>query len=442
MEKNNKKTLSLFDAVALIVGIVVGVGIFRTPSLVAANSESIYAFFMFWIAGGIISLIGAFCYAELATAYPHPGGDYHFIGRAFGKKTAFLFAWSRMTVIQTGSIAMLGFVFGDYASQVLNLGVYSSSIYALASTIILTLVNIFGIQKGKWTQNVLTGVKVIGLLIIFFSGILANGVTDVSKEIASSKAGTSAGLAMIFVLLTFGGWNEAAYISSEITDVKKNMSRSLIWSIAAITLIYVFINFVFVKTLGLSRMGSSDAIASDVMRHIFGDKGAAFISGIIMISALGSINATIITGSRTNYALGREFGIFRFMGRWNNKTETPINALIIQALITILLIIFGAITRKGFATTVEYTAPVFWFFFLLGTLSLIVLRVKDKKTHRYYKVPFYPYTPILFALCCLFMLKGSIEYTGIGALIGICVLLLGIPFLFLSSKNSSLSEKE
>ncbi|MEI6154957.1 MAG: amino acid permease, partial [Deltaproteobacteria bacterium] len=145
-----KKTLFLFDTVALIIGIVVGVGIFKTPSIVAANTGSAYEFMFLWIAGGAISLIGALCYAELATTYPHSGGDYHYIGRAFGKNPAFLFAWSRMTVIQAGSIAMLAFVFGDYITQVLPLGRHSTSIYAVSSILILTILNSVGIRQGKW----------------------------------------------------------------------------------------------------------------------------------------------------------------------------------------------------------------------------------------------------------------------------------------------------
>jgi len=422
-----KKTLFLFDTVALIIGIVVGVGIFKTPSIVAANTGSAYEFMFLWIAGGAISLIGALCYAELATTYPHSGGDYHYIGRAFGKNPAFLFAWSRMTVIQAGSIAMLAFVFGDYITRVLPLGPHSTSIYAVSSILILTILNSIGIRQGKWTQNLLSTVKILGLLVIFFAGIISphQSVPLLYPE----QPRISIGLAMIFVLLTYGGWNEAAYISAELHDIKHSMVSSLVWSIGIITAIYLLLNLVFIKILGMTAMAQSETIASDVMNRIAGPSGAGLISAFIGISALGAMNATIITGARTNFALGREYLIFRYMGRWNENAGTPVIALLVQAVISLFLVLLGTVTRKGFVTIVEYTAPVFWLFFLLATLSLIVLRVKEPEIIRPFAVPLYPFTPLFFSAVCLFMFVSSIQYTGIGAFAGIAVLLAGVPFL-------------
>ena len=422
-----KKTLFLFDTVALIIGIVVGVGIFKTPSIVAANTGSAYEFMFLWIAGGAISLIGALCYAELATTYPHSGGDYHYIGRAFGKNPAFLFAWSRMTVIQAGSIAMLAFVFGDYITRVLPLGPHSTSIYAVSSILILTILNSIGIRQGKWTQNLLSTVKILGLLIIFFAGIISphQSVPLLYPE----QPRISIGLAMIFVLLTYGGWNEAAYISAELHDIKRSMVSSLVWSIGIITAIYLLLNLVFIKILGMTAMAQSETIASDVMNRIAGPSGAGLISAFIGVSALGAMNATIITGARTNFALGREYLIFRYMGRWNENAGTPVIALLVQAVISLFLVLLGTVTRKGFVTIVEYTAPVFWLFFLLATLSLIVLRVKEPEAVRPFTVPLYPFTPLFFSAVCLFMLVSSIQYTGIGAFAGLAVFLAGVPFL-------------
>ena len=426
-----KKTLFLFDTVALIIGIVVGVGIFKTPSIVAANTGSAYEFMLLWIAGGAISLIGALCYAELATTYPHSGGDYHYIGRAFGKNPAFLFAWSRMTVIQAGSIAMLAFVFGDYITQILPIGRHSTSIYAVLSILILTILNSVGIRQGKWTQNLLSTVKVLGLLVIFFAGIISphQSVPLLYPE----QPRISTGLAMIFVLLTYGGWNEAAYISAELHDIKRSMVSSLVWSIGIITAIYLLLNLVFIKILGMTAIAQSETIASDVMNRIAGPSGAGLISAFIGVSALGAMNATIITGARTNFALGREYLIFRYMGRWNENAGTPVIALLVQAVIALFLVLLGAVTRKGFVTIVEYTAPVFWLFFLLATLSLIVLRVKEPEIIRPFAVPLYPFTPLFFSAVCLFMLVSSIQYTGIGAFAGIAVLLTGVPFLVRSA---------
>lgn len=208
-------TLSAIDAGALIVGMVVGVGIFETPALVAANTESAEMALLAWLLGGVMSLVGALCYAELTTAYPHAGGNYHYLMRAFGNNLAFLFAWARMTVIQTGSIALLGFVFGDYASQLLRLGNYSSAIYATAAIACLTGLNIIGVKQGKWTQNLLTAAKVLGLLLVIIVGIAHISFSSLPTNTPTPPASqTTFGLAMIFVLLTYGGWKRSClYLS-------------------------------------------------------------------------------------------------------------------------------------------------------------------------------------------------------------------------------------
>jgi len=429
-----KKTLSVLDAVALIVGIVVGVGIFKAPSLVAANSINAPIFLLTWVLGGSISFIGALCYAELATAYPHPGGEYHYLTRAFGPHVGFLFAWARMTVIQTGSIAMLSFVLGDYLSKVFSLGLHSSALYGAIGITVLTVINIIGIRQGKGAQNILTAVKVLGLLLIVLGGVFFSASSSESVP-QPQPASQAFGLAMIFVLLTFGGWNEAAYISAELKDVKRNMVRSLLWGILLITFIYVSINWVYIHVLGMAFVGKSDAVAFDVMVRIAGHYGAALTTMLIAISALGAMNATIITGARTNYALGAEFPLFRFMGVWRENSGTPVNALIAQGAISLLLVLLGSVTMKGFITMVEYTTPIFWLFFFLATLSIIILRVKEPQIKRPFMVPGYPVTPVLFCAICIYMLISSIQYTGIGALTGIGVFLVGIPFLVMSKRH-------
>jgi amino acid transporter len=425
-----KPTLSVADAVAIIVGIVIGAGIFKTPSLVAANTANELMFLLAWLLGGIISFIGALCYAELATTYPHAGGEYHFLNRSFGRDIAFLFAWARATVIQTGSIAMLGFIFGDYASQLFPLGENSPAIYAALATIVLTVLNVMGVQQGKWTQNILTAAKVLGLLLVFAVGLL-KAVPSEPIPTPDKPSSGAFGLAMIFVLLTYGGWNEAAYISAELKDVRRNMLRALMLGIGAITVIYLLVNFAYLKGLGLATMAKSEVVAADLLRNAWGDLGAKFISVLIAVSALGAMNATIFTGARTNYAWGQDFKALHLLGIWHERTSTPVNALVVQGLISLGLVALGAATRKGFSTMVDYTAPVFWFFFLLTGLSLFILRNTDAETQRPFHTPLYPLTPLLFCVFCVYMLQSSLSYTGVGALFGVAVLLAGIPALML-----------
>lgn len=427
-----KPTLTFIDAVALIIGAVIGAGIFETPALIAANAGSETVVLLAWLLGGGMSAIGALCYGELATAYPHAGGNYYYLQRAFGQQIAFLFAWARMTVIQTGSIALLAFVFGDYTTQILNLGDYSTSIYAAGAIGILTVLNLIGIRQGKWTQNWLSVAKVLGLLLVVIVGLVfASPPASVEPiEFASPNIG----MAMIFVLLSYGGWNEAAYISAELRNLKRNMVRSLLWSIGIITAIYLAINLAYIRGLGLATMATSEAVAAQLMRRALGEPGAWFISLLIAVSTLGAINATIFTGARTNYALGKDFSLFSWLGSWDRRTQTPTSALLVQGAIALFLVLLGTLTRRGFETMVDYTAPAFWLFFLLTSLSLLMLRFKEPEVPRPFKVPFYPLTPILFCSICAYLLYSSLVYTGIGALVGVAVLIAGVP-LFLWSRQ-------
>lgn len=427
------RTLSVSDALFVIVGIVVGAGIFRTPALVAASSANELTLLALWLAGGAIAMIGALCYAELASAYPSTGGDYHFLRRAFGTTPAFLFAWGRLTVMQTGSIALLAYVFGDYATAVLPLaGRHSTTLYATFAVVSLTLVNVAGIREGKHTQRVLTTVEVAGLVAIA-AAAFALGASEAPPDRAldaTPPAGlASLGGAMVFVLLTYGGWNEAAYISAEVRGSRAPIARALALGIALITALYVVFNLALLHALGLEAMAASDAVAATLMQRLVGTPGAVAVSLLVAVCALTSMNATIITGARCNHALGRDFAPLALLGRWSVPAGTPRNALLAQGAIALALVAFGSAARTGFQTLVEYTAPVFWFFFLLTGLALFRLRRAEPATGRPFRVPLYPATPALFCATSAFMLWSSIGYTGRGALVGVAVLLLGLPVL-------------
>ncbi len=427
-----RPTLSLVDAIAIIVGIVIGAGIFETPALVAGNVDSSRTAIIAWLLGGGISLVGALCYAELATTYPHPGGNYYYLKRAFGEFTAFLFAWARMAVIQTGSIALLAFVFGDYASQILNLGPASTSLYAATAIILFTTLNVIGLQQSKWTQNWLTAAKIVGLLLVIGMGLFLAGA---GPAVAAAPTKHSFGLAMVFVLLSYGGWNEAAYISAEIRHGERNIVRSLLWSIGIITATYLLINLAYLKGLGLAGMASSQAVAADLMRQVLGAPGAWLISLLVAVSALGAVNATIFTGARTNYAFGQDVPLFQFMGNWRSHSNAPMAALLLQGAIALALVFLGTLTRKGFSTMVDYTAPVFWFFFLLSGLALFIFRLREPNRSRPFAVPLYPLVPLLFCTACGYLLYSSLDYTKIGALLGVAVVVAGIPVLLASRKQ-------
>lgn len=443
-ETKPSRTLSVWDVVALIVGVVIGASIFKTPALVAQNVSSPAAIFLVWVLGAGVSFVGALCYAELASAYPHAGGDYHFLQRAFGRKLSFLFAWARLAVIQTGSIALLAFVFGDYATELFQLGEYSSAVYAALAVSSLTVLNTVGVRPGKQTQRWLTLTTIVGLVVIIAVGLGYGGYSGPPEAAASDATGTGGqaglGMAMVFVLLTYGGWNEAAYVSAELQDVGRNMVRSLMLSIGLIALLYLLVNAAYVWGLGFGGMNSSNAVAADLMRQTIGGTGAQTLSLLIAVAALSSANATIFTGARTSYALGQDFSLFSFLGRWRDNRDTPANALLLQGAVVLILVGLGAVTRQGFESMVDYTAPVFWFFFFLTGVALLILRRQEPGKRRPFRVPFYPVTPIVFCAAALYMLWSSLTYTGVGALVGVAVLLAGLPLLLLGREETEVEQ--
>jgi amino acid transporter len=433
-----RPSLGVVDAIALIVGTVVGAGIFRTPPLVAANAGNEAAMLLAWVLGGVISLIGALCYAELAAAYPHPGGDYHYLGRALGPRLAFLFAWARITVIQTGSIALLAFVFADYAAPLLPYGSAWSPVYAGLAVVVLTALNVAGVHHGRRTQNLLVVVEVSGLLAVVAAGLLLPA-TPAGGAPAAAPSMSALGLVLVFVLLTYGGWNEAGYISAEMHG-RRDIVRALVWSLLIVTALYLLVNWAYVRGLGLGGVARSQAVAVDLLDRSLGGASGRVVALMIAVAAISSANAAIFTGARTAYALGRDFRPFAFLGRWHPNARTPVNALLAQGGAAVALIALGAMTRKGFETMVEYTAPVFWLFFLLTGISLFVLRGKDPQVARPFRVPLYPLTPLLFCLSSAFLLYSSLAYTGVGALVGVAVVAVGAVVLLLSGGRHTRGE--
>ena len=441
-----KPTLRLIDAIVLIIGIVVGAGIFRAPSVVASNTSSEYWFLGVWILGGIISIIGALCYSELSSTFPNAGGDYHFLKLAFGKHFSFLFAWARISVTQTGSIAILAYIAGDYLSQLFPIGAFSSTYYALIIIILISLFNILGIQFGTGIQKFLISLQFIGIFVIVVTGLLTEPSTSLSISESHThftpSSTASVSLALIFVLLTFGGWNEAAYISSELKSGSKKMTFVLVASIVVITSIYLLINISFLRVLGLEGIANSEAVGVDMMSATLGERGVVLIGLLVVLSALTSLNTTVFTGARSNYALGKDFQTLSFLGKWNGSKSAPINSLILQGVIAIILVIFGAFTRNGFESMVDFTAPVFWFFFLFTGISLFILRKKYPNVQRPFKVPLYPFTPMLFVAFCGYMLYSSLSYTGIGSLVSVAVLIAGWLFSLIFSNKKKLANKK
>jgi basic amino acid/polyamine antiporter, APA family len=436
-----RQLLSVTDGVLLTAGMIIGALIFKAPSTVAGATGGAGQFLFAWLLGGLVSLCGALVYAELASRHPDTGGEYVFLMRGWGPGVAFLFAWARLTVIQTGAIAAVAFVFGDYASEIFRLGANSSAIWAALAVAALTALNFAGTLQSKLTQKVMEVVLIAGLVVFSIAGLIKGGAP---AETAAPGGGFGAfGFAMIFVLLAYGGWNEAAYLAGEVKDGRRNMTRILVIGVLGVTALYLLVNLAYLAVLGHSGIKASKAVAADVMRAIAGDRGAVLLALLVCVSVLTTINAAIFTGARTSYALGRDFNFLRRLGQWREGGSTPANALLVQGAITLVLVGASALTPDGFQAMVAYTSPVFWTFFLLTGLTLFVFRMRDKDGATF-RVPFYPVVPAAFVLTCAYMLYSSINYVrnpdygpkfGMAVLAGLIVMAAGVPLYFWSKSR-------
>ncbi len=443
MSSSPKQLLSVNDGVFLVAGMVIGVGIFKLPGLVAANAASAGHFFLAWIVGGIACLCGALVYAELSSRYPKTGGEYLFLREGFGEGTAFVFAWSRMTVIQTGAVAGVAFVFGEYATQIVPLGPSSAALWAAIGVTVLTGLNFAGTLQSKTLQKVMEVLLILSLAAIAIGGIVAGGAPAQAAQSAQGSGGGSFALMMVFVLYTFGGWNEGAYLAGEVRDARRNMVKVLAGGLLLVTALYLLVNWGYFRALGLGGIRESKAIAVDTMRIMAGDSAALLVAIVVCVSALTTMNAAIFTGARTNWALGRDYRLFAWLGNWRESGSTPANALLLQLAIMLVLIWAGSTTRDGFEAMVAYGLPVFWAFLLLTGVTLFIFRFRGGDTPSF-RVPLHPVVSIAFLAMCAFMIWSSFEYVmyspygpkfGHLVLAGLVLMLAGIPLYWVARKK-------
>jgi amino acid transporter len=460
-----RQPLGLFDTISIIIGIVIGTTIFYVPWLIFSNVTNPWVGLAVWAGGGLLALIGALCYAEMATTHPRSGGDYVYLTKAFGPWAGFLFGWAQLALVLTASIGVMAYVFGFYAAPLaaeaglpdlaakLQLEIGNDVLYAGLAVLFLTLLNILGVTLGKWTQNLLSLAKVVGLLAIVVAGF-AYGNPDNLMQAPLPK--TTADwiilpTAIILVLYAYGGWNDAAFVAAEVREPRRNIPWALILGTLSIAVIYLLVNAAYVCGLGFEGVQKTrDVPGAVVALTPFAQHGKLAINVLIMVSALGAANGLIFAGARVYATLGADFRLFALLGTWRPGRGAPIVAVLLQAIITLgLLAAMG--TRQGheaintflgwfkieaqdwqasrdtFDTLVSHTAPVFWLFFLMTGFALFILRDKNQGQPRPFSVPLYPILPLIFCNMCLFMLYQSIVYVKERCLFAFGV--LGIGFL-------------
>lgn len=434
------------DGVSIIIGIVVGVSLFRAPPLIFGAVAGPGWGMLAWTLGGVLALVGALCYAELASAWPRSGGDYVYLSRAYAPWLGFLFGWAQLAAILTGSIGAMAYVFADYAVAAWG---GRAAPWAAAAVAALTALNLFGVGVGRRVQNALTGAKVLGLGAVLAAGLLADGVAPPAPAGGGSL---DFGFAMILVLYAYGGWNDAAFVAAEVRDPRRNVARVLLLGTGSIVLLYLAVNAAYLAALGFDGLRASSAPAADVLAGALGPWGGRAMSALVMVSSLGAINGLVFTGSRIYASVGADHRAFRALGAWNARLGAPVRALLAQGGVALALVLGvgteggraaldGALAAAGagglpwerfgggFDTLVAATAPVFWLFFLLTGLALPILRRREPDAPRPFRVPLYPLTPIVFCASSAAMLWASLSYAREISLLGLVPLALGLPLV-------------
>lgn len=430
-----KRVLSLLDATMINAGGIIGSGIFMVPAAVAMFTGSASLFFMVWIAGGIVSLFGALSVAELGAAMPRAGGQYVYLSEAYGPVWGYLYGWSAIAVINTASIAAVGVAFSEYLRFFFPITDISIKGIAVATIVLLTIINILDVKSGARFQNLFTISKLGAIFGIIILGLVMEGGSNQNlSPFFSDQSFTDLvgplGLAMVSVLWTFDGWIFITYVAGEVKNPGRNIPLSLIFCMLIVVTIYLLLNYVLIYTLGFTGMNGSDLVVSDAASVFLGNKGAAIVTLIILISLIGANNGFVLTSARINYAMAKDKLFFHQASQIHPRFKSPANALIIQCVWACLLTFTGT-----FNQLITYIIFASWIFYGMSAGAVIILRNKKPDMERPYKTPVYPWIPIIFILFAIFLTINTIMEAPRDAAIGAGIILVGLPMYYYWKKN-------
>ena len=430
-----KRVLSLLDATMINTGGIIGSGIFMVPATVAMLTGSSSLFFMVWIAGGIVSLFGALSVAELGAAMPRAGGQYVYLSEAYGPVWGYLYGWSAVAVINTASIAAVGVAFSEYLRFFFPITDVSIKGIAVVTIVLLTIINILDVKSGARFQNLFTISKLGAIFGIIILGLVMEGGSNQNlspffSDQSFTKLVGPLGLAMVSVLWTFDGWIFITYVAGEVKNPGRNIPLSLIFCMLIVVSIYLLLNYVLIYTLGFTGMNGSDLVVSDAAFVFLGNKGAAIVTLIILISLIGANNGFVLTSARINYAMAKDKLFFHQASQIHSKFKSPANALIIQCVWACLLTFTGT-----FNQLITYIIFASWIFYGMSAGAVIILRNKKPDMERPYKTPVYPWIPIIFILFAIFLTINTIMEAPRDAAIGAGIILAGLPMYYYWKKN-------
>ncbi|MEP6512345.1 MAG: amino acid permease [Parafilimonas sp.] len=468
-----KKILGINTTIAIVVGGIIGSGIFMKPALMASQLGSPLLLLSVWIVAGIITLFGALSNAEVAAMLPETGGQYVFFKKMYGDAFAFLYGWSAFAVFNTAGVASIAYVFSQYTNYFIALPGFNSSVeqsvffhipfigdihplenagvkvLTIFLVMLFTIINYWSVQYGGALQKVLTFLKALALAFLI-GGILFSGKGSMHNMVTASPA-MPHGAALLGAYMAaiagafwaYDGWNNITFVAGEIKNPQKNIPKSLFIGVLTVIIIYCLVNLAYVYVLPVEKMASSSLVASDAATVAWGAIGGSLIAAMVMLSTLGTTNGNVLAIARVTFAMGEESKWFTWAGKVQSRYQTPGNALILNAAWTIVLIISGS-----FDMLTDMLIFVTWFFYGMSALGVFILRKKMKDAERPYKVWGYPVVPFLFVAFTAFFLISTL-YTDItnyvngtthliNSLLGTLITCIGIPVYYLSRKKKKI----
>lgn len=423
------RRLGLFDATMIVMGGIIGSGIFINPSVVAKQVHTPFLILGAWVFGGLLALIAAFIWAELAAARPDVGGQYAYLREAFHPSVAFLYGWVLLLVIQTGGMAAVAVTFSRYFVEMTHLPI-RDSVLAAVVLVVLTVINCLGVRAGSTVQSIFMVLKIVaivalvvcGLIFVVPGAVAPTGPGLVDRPISMDLL-TAFGAALVPVLFAYGGWQTATFVAAEIKEPARNLSRGLIFGVTGVVVLYLSANFVYLRALGPEGLAASGAPASQVMRLALGEFGARFIAAGIAISTVGFLSQSMLTAPRVYFAMAQDGLFFKQVARVHPRTKAPIVAIALQGFLAIVIAFWGRYDQ-----ILNYVVSMDFIFFGLTACCVFVFRKRGQARKM---TPGHPFSTLIFIVACWAVVINTVIRYPDNTLIGMAILALGVPAYFL-----------
>lgn len=425
------RKLGLLDATLIVIGIVIGSGIFLLPNLIARSLPSGPAIIAVWIVAGVLSYFGALAYAELGAMMPDTGGQYVYLREAYGPGCAFLCGWVFVLAVLPGGIAFLAVGFSIYLDHFIPLTPVMRNVVSLALVAVLSAINYVGVRQGAWVQRIFTLTKIAGLALVIGAALLAPHAARAVHADAPPFSYAGIGLAMTACLMAYNGWSYVSFVAGEVKDPQRNLPRSLAIGMTLVIVLYLSANIAYMNVMTVPEIAASERVGASVAQRTMGSAGATILSAIVLFSVIGAINGCILTAARIPFAQARDGIFFSRFGRIHPRFETPSFAIAMQALWTGVLILTGS-----YETLYSYAMLSAWIFYTLSVVAVWVLRRKMPHKRRPYRMWGYPVTLWLFVIVSIWFMVDALVNQPKPSLTALAIAAAGIPFYLIWRRNA------